>query len=103
MEKEKYEPQLDIDEFIRRSNSLDDMKKSVQRLMDDAEINDTLVIAKAFPHTDGSGRLDIATHGCTCGARHIIRGLAQHYGLSLMQLALEEIMEKLKSNDDDDR
>lgn len=98
---EKHEPQLDIDEFIRRSNSLDDMKKCVENMMANVDINDTLIVAHAYPHKDGSGHLELATHGCRCGAEHIIRELAKHYDISLMHMALEEILQKIKRNDND--
>jgi hypothetical protein len=98
---EKHEPQLDIDEFIRRTNSLDDMKKCVQRMLNNVDISDTIILAHAYPHKDGSGHLELATHGSNCGAEHIIRELAKHFHISLMHMALEEIMQKIKRNDND--
>lgn len=93
---------LNIDEFISRTESLASAKNNASKMLDNVDISDTLVVAHAHRNETGDGgMLHVIVHGCSCGIRHVITQLAKENGISLVELALEEVFTRFKNNDDE--
>lgn len=84
-----------IDEYIELSKRYNDLQQAIKQIMDEADLSDTIVIARCHKMDDNTGKLEIAAMGCTCGIENIIIGIANEARIPLMKLAIDQLKGKL--------